>query len=556
MHCYKNLKRNLILVALRESISTAKSRFQEIFKSRPKFSEDLRVHDNTVSNIAGQIRDSKTIKSNLILLDDFPIYRWAVPNIALARHIASTLDAKVAVFSFRKPTKFSKHLYRLLLVDDLIVISLTLKKKLQLIKEYRQLLQYLDRGGSLIEYRINGIPIGLDIYESILRSGYPTVEIFRQKTYRIAYLGLKQFIFFREFFEEQRIKSVLVSHDNYIGPGLLAHMAFKYEVEVILANLTSMTIPEKEFQLYEKFRRYKIYAEHLNEIELNEGIEWAHSQLSQRISGSLGVGIKYQSKSAFESTTLERQTTFNNVTKILVLTHDFFDNPHSYTRMIFDDFLIWMEFLASISLQTNYEWYIKPHRDYSEKEFKILKEFINTNRNFRMVDPEVSFHQLKSEGIEFALTCHGTVGHELPLLGYTVVNASYNPHIAFDFNLSAKSKAEYRYILENINDFKIGEIDFEDIYTFYFIHHKVVQDDQFLSVSIEELDQISDGALNSDLVLDFLLKNLDAITKTAVEHLNLLRTSKRVYAFENFLPNTIQLKRGISSIVNEIPRFA
>jgi hypothetical protein len=141
-------------------------------------------------------------------------------------------------------------------------------------------------------------------------------------------------------------------------------------------------------------------------------------------------------------------------------------------------------------------------------------------------------------------------------LGYTVVNASYNPHIAFDFNVSAKSKAEYRYILENINDFKIVEIDLEDIYTFYFIHHRVVQDDQFLNVSIEELDQISDGALNSDLVLDFLLKNSDEITKAAVEHLNLLRTSKRVYAFENFLPNTIQLKRGISSIVNEIPRFA
>jgi hypothetical protein len=100
------------------------------------------------------------------------------------------------------------------------------------------------------------------------------------------------------------------------------------------------------------------------------------------------------------------------------------------------------------------------------------------------------------------------------------------------------------------------EIDLEDIYTFYFIHHRVVQDDQFLNVSIEELDQISDGALNSDLVLDFLLKNSDEITKAAVEHLNLLRTSKRVYAFENFLPNTIQLKRGISSIVNEIPRFA
>jgi hypothetical protein len=211
--------------------------------------------------------------------------------------------------------------------------------------------------------------------------------------------------------------------------------------------------------------------------------------------------------------------------------------------MFFDDFLGWMFFLASISLETKYEWYIKPHRDYSEKELEVLKSFISENDKFQMIDPETSFHQLRSEGIDFALTCYGTVGHELPLLGYTVINASYNPHIAFDFNVSARSKAEYEHILRHIDDFRISEINTEEIYMFYYIHHKVVQDDEFLDISIEALDEISKGSVNSNAELEYLLNNVDAIAKRAVRHLNAMRNTGRVYSFEDFLPDLVQLKR-------------
>jgi hypothetical protein len=530
-------------VAVREGISEIKARLKGYFDSTQSLSDQFGNKTHIFSNFANYVNESNPKTHNLILLDDFPIYRWVVPNFLLAHHIASETNSKVAVFSFREPSKSTTALYKNLFVDEFIVIRLNIIQKLELYREYRHLLKYLNHGQSLIDYKIQGIPIGLDIYESILRSGYPTIDLQSQKTFRIAYLGLKQFVFFRTFFMHKRIKSVLVSHDNYVGPGILSHMAFYYGVEVILANLISMTIPERGFQSYEKFRRYKIYSKHLDERELKDGIEWAKSQLSLRISGSLGVGITYQEKSAFDDVTVVRQTTRNNLTKVLVLTHDFFDNPHGYARMFFDDFLGWMFFLASISLETKYEWYIKPHRDYSEKELEVLKSFISENDKFQMIDPETSFHQLRSEGIDFALTCYGTVGHELPLLGYTVINASYNPHIAFDFNVSARSKAEYEHILRHIDDFRISEINTEEIYMFYYIHHKVVQDDEFLDISIEALDEISKGSVNSNAELEYLLNNVDAIAKRAVRHLNAMRNTGRVYSFEDFLPDLVQLKR-------------
>lgn len=528
---------------MREGISTVKARLSSYFDSNPNRSYALGAVPNIFLKFANYVNQTTPKSHNLIFLDDFPIYRWAVPNFILAHQISSETNSKVAVFSFRNFSKSAKALYRNLFVDDLIVIRLSIIQKLELYREYRHLLKYLNHGESLIDYKIQGIPIGLDIYESILRSGYPTIDIHNQKTFRVAYLGLKQFVFFHSLFKEKRIKSVLVSHDNYVGPGILAHMAFYFGVEVILANLISMTIPERDFQTYEKFCRYKIYIKHLDEKELKEGIEWAKSQLSLRITGSVGVGIPYQEKSAFDGTTVARQTTWNNLTKVLVLTHDFFDNPHGYARMFFDDFLDWMLFLGSISEETNYEWYIKPHRDYSEKEFEVLKSFVKQNDKFHMIDPETSFHQLRSEGIDFALTCHGTVGHELPLLGYTVINASYNPHIAFDFNVSAKSKAEYEHILRHIDDFRISEINTEEIYIFYYIHHKVVQPDEFLGISLEVLDKISKGAFNSKAELEYLLNNVDSIAESAVKHLNAMRNTGRVYSFEGFLPDQVQLKR-------------
>ena len=163
--------------------------------------------------------------------------------------------------------------------------------------------------------------------------------------------------------------------------------------------------------------------------------------------------------------------------------------------------------------------------------------------NFKMVNPETSYHQLRSEGIDFALTCYGTVGHELPLLGFTVINASYNPHIAFNFNVTARSQVEYEKILRNINDHRLLNINNDEVYRFYFIHHQIVQNDCFMGISVEALNNISKGKLNSTPELEYILDNLDLIAVNAFTHLRAMRATKRVYSFEEFLGPELTLKR-------------
>lgn len=545
-------KRALITVVIREQLSEIIAWSRDLIHFLVTMKKTKKTPSNLSFQFSRYAHRNPSQKSKLVLLDHFPIYRWAIPNFLLAHRIAEETNAKVAVFTFRHLNQSAKLLYRQLFVDEQIIIKLNLNQKLLLIKEYRRFVKFLEGDQSLIEYRINDISVGLDIYESILRTGRPTVNLNEIQTYRIAYLGIKQYIFFKGLFEQEKVQSVLVSHDNYIGPGLLAHMAFHFEVEVIIANLLSMAMPVREFQLYEKFGRYQMYIDHIDENTLVDGIAWAKDQLSKRIMGNLGIGINYQIKSAFDSTTIDRQSSENSGTKVLIVTHDFFDNPHGYARMTFDDFYAWMEFLLNVSHETDYEWYVKPHRDYSEIELAVLTKFCASNPNFRMISSETSFHQIKSEGIDFVLTCFGTVGHELPLLGFTVINASYNPHSAFNFNINIKSQDEYVKILKNISNYRLSLEDYSDIYKFYFVHYQIVQNDMFMGVSMDILDSFSKDTTNSNLELEYLLINIDRIAECAFFHLDSMRVSRRIYAFEDFLPVEKQLRHSATSTPSEI----
>jgi hypothetical protein len=60
------------------------------------------------------------------------------------------------------------------------------------------------------------------------------------------------------------------------------------------------------------------------------------------------------------------------------------------------------------------------------------------------------------KGIEFILTCYGSVGYEYSYLGCTVINAcKENPHSTYKFNLNPKSINEYKKIIINISKYEI-----------------------------------------------------------------------------------------------------
>jgi len=549
----KILRRNLLIVLFRETISNVIAMLRKITIYSPQKFQFKIISEPNASTAIKLTSQEILFRQDpkYVVLDQFPVPQWLAINSSLAHEIARELGAAPKVFAFRRPSKSSITIHEAFGLRSFLIIRLNLTSWKMLQKEYAKILKHLDSKAKLIDYKIRDIPLGLDIYESVLRLGRETVSLQDLQTYRVIYLALKQYCYFEPLFATKKIAAVLVSHDNYIGPGLLAHMAFSFKTPVILANSLSLSMPTAPFQLYEKLERFGIYAKEIPSRDLSAGISWAKSELNERITGELGVGMDYQKKSAFTSHKLDRQTSDTENTKVLILTHDFFDNPHGYRRMLFDDFYLWLKFLAEVSIETNYEWYIKIHRDYSNLEFQIIKIFVSKHPNIKLVHSETSYHQLREEGITFALTCYGSAGHELPLLGFTVINASYNSHIAYSFNIHAKNLDEYRQILLDLPNRALTSIDFNDVYEYYFIQKTLVDQDCLMGFSQKELSKVSEGNIFGSGAMAYLEKNFDNIRSSAISVLRETVSSRLVYSFEQAISEEVQLKVQINQANQE-----
>ena len=120
--------------------------------------------------------------------------------------------------------------------------------------------------------------------------------------------------------------------------------------------------------------------------------------------------------------------------------------------MFFSDFYEWIDHLGNLSLITDYDWYIKTHRNFFPETLHVLKDFCKKYKKFKLISSDISHKQIISEGIDIALTCYGTIGWEYPFLNVPVLLASSNhPYQFYDFNIKPKNLKEYDKILKNLD---------------------------------------------------------------------------------------------------------
>ena len=333
------------------------------------------MHSKITSNTSKNTTPMANRK--MILLDYFPIPHWVDINSMAARMIQERTGSSIAAFGFMKPFKNTKDLYGAFGVSNHLQIKLNLRQTAKMWKAYIRISAPIALPEDVFNLELNGIKIGIPIYESILRSGKVTVETNDVETYKQIYRGLYQYIFFERLFTEDRIEAIFVSHDCYIGPGLLDHMAHKFRVPSIYVNPFEVNLPFEPGQLYRRFERYPIYFASLPLETRSEGVAQAKVDLDLRLSGKIGIKMGYQEQSAFETNKLSNQLAKSNNLKVLVATHDFYDNPQAYGEMRFHDFSIWLKFLDSVASETSYDWYLKTptYRNFLTILYDLLLSF-------------------------------------------------------------------------------------------------------------------------------------------------------------------------------------
>jgi len=378
----------------------------------------------------------------------------------------------------------------------------------------------------LILLNVRGIALGIEIYETYLKEfELPTVDVGEPRFRELMDYSLGALVFWTDYLRGKRVKAVVLSHGLY-QYGILVKVARHLNVPCYLPNIRGVTrINDTTRPGTPDFRKYPQVFASLPEARKAPALALSEQKLRRRFSAEVGVDITHQTKSPFDrskgtGTVLQA----SNRHKVLIATHCFFDNPHCYGENLFIDFWEWMNFLGRLSEELNYDWYLKTHPDVLPANGPVIEALLRKFPKIRKVPQETSFQQLIEEGLGTVLTVYGSVGHELPLLGATVVNAGFNPHIAYDFNFHPQNLKEYLDLLGRLPELKKA-VRTEQVYEFYYVHYYLcVVDDLIVPSYRQLLKDVGSDPYDSPEVYAYFL-----------EHTNLRMHEEAVAKFDWFL---------------------
>lgn len=430
--------------------------------------------------------------SPVILVDLYEVGETIISWSYFVNILAKKYHAKI--MSFAPPKKLTnltlRKVYDSFNVTGHIVTTLTQEQKNRRDTLSREIMPGIKTKQDLYNLTVSDTWIGIDIYETYLsRFNKPTIYLDDQNLIDLIVEGIGLVIFWQDYFSQNKVAAVIVSHDCYMAYNILCKIAYRAQIPVYLPNIRGIWLVNKPLSVHSFFSNYREMFKKLPKNEQHKGLALARQQIEKRLNGAVGVDMPYSTKSGFgpanDKVTVLKES---DKIKVLICSHCFYDNPHGYGGMIFTDFYEWLVFLGQMSEKTDYDWYLKIHPDPLPGTYDIIEEILSKFSKIVVIPHETSHHQLVKEGINFVLTCFGTVGHEYPVLGVQVINAAFNPHIAYNFNWHPKSIEEYEHYLLNLGRLE-KEIDINELYEFYYMNYYYVPaDDLFLRSHKESLN--------------------------------------------------------------------
>lgn len=317
---------------------------------------------------------------------------------------------------------------------------------------------------------VYGEKFGTDILRDYLRLSFPQV-------FMNDYLLKKQIkqmtgyiVFWHKYFLEnhEEIKAVIVWDGIYYREGIMRKIAYGYGIPVY--TFDNRECFKWNYDMKFSYEFYKKFFYMLTKQEQKDGMRWAKEKLEDHMKGAVD-GLDMGRRPIFgEKISEDRVLEDNDRVKVMICPHYSEDDAFPYgDDMLFHDPWEWLEYLGEMSNKLPYDWYLKPHPIEKKMGDKLISDFLIKYPQIKLLPRFVSPIQLKNEGMKYALTIHGSIGYEYPYIGIHVINAGYNPHISFGFDLNPKNVSEYSHLLNNLEELN-PLIDKDEICQFYCIH--------------------------------------------------------------------------------------
>jgi hypothetical protein len=487
----KNLKRINYLKSL---IFDPKGAFLKgIFKVRTLFS-DFWIDENTRAMIkhnkklwAGWV-DPKA--ENIVLIEMHGILATAVADFYFTNVFARKKNARIVSFG-RYPWRRKRALHALYkswnTSEHITALSLSPAQKKRCQEMMSHIRPTLKTKQDVFDLSVDGIEIGVDIYVTYLREFNKPTLYFDAQFDSVLEWAVSVVIYWVDYFKLNKVVGVVVSHDDYIDCNILNRVAYKNKIPMYMPSYFFISRGTRPYSYAARFWAYKRWFHQLADEEKQAAILKAKTQLEKRLQGKFDDDIWYMPVSAFKQPVDEKRVLReSNKLKVLICTHCFFDNPQSYGGMLFHDFHEWLTLLAEIAKKTDYDWYLKTHPHPRPGTHEVIRSILGEESPITIIPSETSPHQLVKEGLSHVLTVYGTVGHEYPAMGVQVVNAGFNPHVAFDFTWTPKDLKEYESWLLDLASLH-KHVDLNEIYKYYFMTYYFCLVDDLVFPSTKKL---------------------------------------------------------------------
>jgi hypothetical protein len=327
----------------------------------------------------------------------------------------------------------------------------------------------------IIKIKIEGVLIGDLIYDTYLRIyKLPTIDILDSRFLKFLQTSIIYFYFWNDFFKKNKVKGVVVSQAVY-NSTIPIRIGIKYNSICLVANprfvgkLTQkMPYSFSENLTFRKsFLKLHNYQKKIALNKTNQMLKNSFEQNKKLSHQELNLSSIGYRKKSFVSQNKYKKIWGKNILiekskkiKVLICPHALSDAPHTRGLHLYPDFYEWLVSILKISQQTNYDWYLKLHPDlnqYWDNTEQIVKNLLKEKYNHvRYLDNQSSHSQIISEGINFVITCAGSVSSEYAYFKIPAINSSScNPHIDFSFSVNPRNVLELKKILLNLDKFKM-----------------------------------------------------------------------------------------------------
>jgi hypothetical protein len=319
---------------------------------------------------------------------------------------------------------------------------------------------------------LGGIEVADLLVDSYLRfKPSPTFNAADPFVRRLIWQALRDVRRANRYFGQVKPRWYISSYSTYLEHGIAVRVALKHQVAVwTFGNFNQFG---KRLSNADSFHTAD-FSQYRSRFEALDGkaarLQAARTVLDKRLSGSIDAATSYMRQSAYGRTDAALPQGLEGA--VVVFLHDFYDSPHVYPELVFQDFWRWICFTIEELQQAGTRFFLKPHPNQIALSDEVLSALRHKYPTLGWIAAGVNNVQLVQAGIACGVTVYGTVAHELAYLGVPSIGCARHPHHAFDFCRTAHSRDAYAALLRSFEVQPLSkEAMQEQALSFFYMHN-------------------------------------------------------------------------------------